>query len=174
MWTLSSFQLLILIRECVEACGSLVPMCLRSSIHKFLGESYPFTGLRLNKSFWNIVGEFWFLLVLWTSCNVLINTSLREHSGGIYLCMNVSGDVFDEVVSHSLMSMLAAFLSKLTSVKMNKTSSWCQRFCVLSDVQSGSKSKLCSSGRDARHWCFGTSTATTERVQERQCGFGQS
>ena len=34
--------------------------------------------------------------------------------------MNVSGDVCDEVVSHSLMSKLAAFLSKLTSVKMNK------------------------------------------------------
>ena len=65
-------------------------------------------------------GEFWFLLVLWTSCNVLINTSLRDHSGGIYLCMNVSGDVFDEVVSRSLMSMPAAFLSKLTSVEMSK------------------------------------------------------
>ena len=34
--------------------------------------------------------------------------------------MNVSGDVCDEVVSRSLMSMPAAFLSKLTSVKMNK------------------------------------------------------
>ena len=31
--------LLILIRECVEACGSLVPMRMRSSIHKFLRES---------------------------------------------------------------------------------------------------------------------------------------
>ena len=38
-------------------------------------------------------GEVWFLLVLCTSCNVLFTTSLRDHSGGIYLCMNVSGDV---------------------------------------------------------------------------------
>ena len=44
-------------------------------------------------------GEVWFLLVLWTSCNVLFTTSLRDHSGGIYLCMNVSGGVCDEVVS---------------------------------------------------------------------------
>ena len=65
-------------------------------------------------------GELWFLLVLWTSCNVLFNTSLRDHSGGIYLCMNVSGDVCGEVVSHSLMPKPAAFLSKLMSVKMNK------------------------------------------------------
>ena len=36
------------------------------------------------------------------------------------VCMNVSGDVCDEVVSHSLMSKPAAFLSKLTSVKMSK------------------------------------------------------
>ena len=34
--------------------------------------------------------------------------------------MNVSGDVCGEVVSRSLMSKPAAFLSKLTSVKMNK------------------------------------------------------
>ena len=88
--------------------------------------------------------------------------------------MNVSGDVCDEVVSHSLMSKSATFLSELTSVKTNKTSLWCQRLCVLSDVQSGIKSKLCSSGRDAGHRCFGSSKVTSERVQERQCGFGQS
>ena len=69
-------------------------------------------------------GEVWFLLVLWTSCNVLLTTSLRDHSGEIYLCMNVSGDVCDEVVSHSSMSKPAAFLAELTSVQ---TSSWCQR-----------------------------------------------
>ena len=119
-------------------------------------------------------GEFWFLLVLWTSCNVLFTTFLSNHYGGVYQFMKVSGDVCDEVVSHSLMSKSAAFLSKLTSVKMNKTSLWCQRLCVLSDVQSGSKSKLCSSGRDAGHRCFGSNKATSERVQERQCGFGQS
>ena len=51
---------------------------------------------------------------------MLFNTCLGDHSGGINLCMNVSGDVCDEVVSRSLMSKLAAFLSKLTSVKMNK------------------------------------------------------
>ena len=72
----------------------------------------------------------------------------RDHFGGIYLCMNVSGDVCDEVVSHSSISKPAAFLSKLTSVQ---TSSWCQRLCVLSDVQLESKSKLCFSGRDAGH-----------------------
>ena len=66
------------------------------------------------------MGSFGFSLVLWTSCNVLFNTSLRDHSGGIYLCMNVSRDMCDEVVYHSLMSKPAAFLSKLTSVKMNK------------------------------------------------------
>ena len=117
--------------------------------------------------------EFWFLLVLWTSCNVLFYTSLRDHSGGIYLGMNVSGDVCDEVVSHSLMSKSAAFLSKLTSVKMFR-SSWCQRLRVISGVQSESKSKLCSSGRDAGHWCFGSGKAVSERGQERLCGIGQS
>ena len=30
-------------------------------------------------------GEFRFLLVLWTSCNVLFNTSLWDYSGGIYV-----------------------------------------------------------------------------------------
>ena len=45
-----------------------------------------------------------------------VNTSFRDHSGGSYLCMNVSGGVCDEVVSHSLMSMPAAFLSKLAIV----------------------------------------------------------
>ena len=39
VWMLSSSWLLILIRECVEACGSLVPMFTRSSIPKFLRES---------------------------------------------------------------------------------------------------------------------------------------
>ena len=86
-------------------------------------------------------GEVWFLLVLWTSCNVLFSTSLRDHSGGIYLCMNVSGGVFDEVLSRSSLSKPAAFLAELTSVQ---TSSWCQRLCVLSGMQS-------SSGRDAGH-----------------------
>ena len=52
--------------------------------------------------------SFWFLLVLWTSCNELFNTFL------------VSGDVCDEVVFHSSMFKPAAFLSKLTSVKMCK------------------------------------------------------
>ena len=78
-------------------------------------------------------GEVWFLLVLWTFCNVLFTTSLRNHSGGIYLCMNVSGDVCDEVVSRSSMSKPAAFLAELTSVQ---TSSWCQHLCVLSGIQS--------------------------------------
>ena len=64
--------------------------------------------------------EFGFLLVSWISCNKLFNTSLRDHSVGIYLGMNMSGDVCDEVGSHSLMSKSAAFLSKLTSVKMNR------------------------------------------------------
>ena len=119
-------------------------------------------------------GEFGFLLVLWTSCDVLFNTSLRDPSGGIYLCMNVSGDMCDEVVSCSLMSKLAAFLSQLTSVKMNKHLCGLNPFCVLSHVQSGSKSKVCSSGRDAGHWCFESSKASSERVQERLRGFGQS
>ena len=75
---------------------------------------------------------------------MLFATSLRDHSGGIYLrvnvsgdvcdeVMNVSGDVCDEVVSHSSMSKLAAFLAELTSVQ---TSSWCQHLCVLSGMQS--------------------------------------
>ena len=46
--------------------------------------------------------------MLWTSCNELFNTFL------------VSGDVCDEVVLHSSMFKPAAFLSKLTSVKMCK------------------------------------------------------
>ena len=77
-------------------------------------------------------GEVWFLLVLCTSCNVLFTTSLRDRSGGIYLCMNVSGDVCDEVVSRSSMYKPAAFLAELTSVQ---TYSWC-RLCVLSGMQS--------------------------------------
>ena len=52
--------------------------------------------------------------------DILLYTSMRDLSGGIYLCMNVSGDVCGEVVSRSLMSKPTAFLSKLTSVKMNK------------------------------------------------------
>ena len=64
--------------------------------------------LKLNKFFWNLVESFWFLLVLWTSCNELFNTFL------------VSGDVCDDVVFHSSMFKPAAFLSKLTSVKMCK------------------------------------------------------
>ena len=51
---------------------------------------------------------FWFLLVLWTSCNELFNTFL------------VSVDVYDEGVLLSSMFKPAAFLSKLTSVKMCK------------------------------------------------------
>ena len=39
VWMLSGSWLLILIRECVEACGSLVPMWTRSSIPKFLREN---------------------------------------------------------------------------------------------------------------------------------------
>ena len=61
-------------------------------------------------------GKFWFLLVLWTSCNVLFHTFLRDHSGGIYLCMNVSGDVCDEVVSRSLMSKPAKMNKHLCGV----------------------------------------------------------
>ena len=61
-------------------------------------------------------GKFWFLLVLWTSCNVLFHTFLRDHSGGIYLCMNVSGDVCDEVVFHSLMSKPAKMNKHLCGV----------------------------------------------------------
>ena len=53
--------------------------------------------------------SFWFLLVLWTSCNELFNTFL------------VSGDVCDEVVFHSSMPKSPAFLSKLTSIKMYKS-----------------------------------------------------
>ena len=52
--------------------------------------------------------SFWFLLVLWTSCNKLFNTFL------------VSGDVCDEVVFHSSM-FKSPFLSKLTSIKMYKS-----------------------------------------------------
>ena len=63
---------------------------------------------KLNKFFWNLVESFGFLLVLWTSCNELFNTFL------------VSGDVCDEVVFHSSMFKPAAFLSKLSSVKMCK------------------------------------------------------
>ena len=51
---------------------------------------------------------FWFLLVMWTSCNELFNIFL------------VSGDVCDEGVLHSSMFKPAAFLSKLTNVKMCK------------------------------------------------------
>ena len=51
---------------------------------------------------------FWFLLVMWTSCNELFNTFL------------VSGDVCDEGDFESSMFKLAAFLSKLMSVKMCK------------------------------------------------------
>ena len=65
--------------------------------------------LKLNKLFWNlVVSFFWFLLVMWTSCNELFNTFL------------VSGDVCDEGVLHSSMFKPVAFLSKLTSVKMCK------------------------------------------------------
>ena len=94
---------------------------------------------KLNKFFWNLVESFWFLLVLWTSCNELFITFL------------VSEDVCDEVVFHSSMFKSPAFLSKLTSIKMDTVSSRFQRLCVLSDVQSESKSKLCSTGRDAGH-----------------------
>ena len=53
--------------------------------------------------------SFWFLLVLWTSCNELFNIFL------------VSGDVCDEGVFHSSMFKPAAFLAKLTSIKMFKS-----------------------------------------------------
>ena len=53
--------------------------------------------------------SFWFLLVMWTSCNELFNTFL------------VSGDVCDEVVFNSSMINSPAFLSKLTSIKMYKS-----------------------------------------------------
>ena len=75
-----------------------------------------------------------------------LKTSLIDHSGGIYLCMNVSGDVCDEVVSRSLMSKPAAFLSKLTSVKMNKHLCDVNAFVFFLTLQSGSKSKMCPSG----------------------------
>ena len=64
---------------------------------------------KLNKFFWNLVESFWFLLVLWTSCNELFNTFL------------VSGDVCDAVVFHSWMFKTPAFLSNLTSIKMFKS-----------------------------------------------------
>ena len=64
---------------------------------------------KLCKFFWNLVESFWFLLVLWTSCNELFNTFL------------VSGDVCDEVVFHSSMFKSPAFLSKLTSIRMYKS-----------------------------------------------------
>ena len=64
---------------------------------------------KLNKFFQNLVESFWFLLVLWTSCNELFNTFL------------VSGDVCDEVVFHSSMFKSPAFLSKLTSITMYKS-----------------------------------------------------
>ena len=53
---------------------------------------------KLNKFFWNLVERFWFLLVLWTSCNELFITFL------------VSGDVCDEVVFHGSMFKSPAFL----------------------------------------------------------------
>ena len=53
--------------------------------------------------------SFWFLPVLWTSCNELFYTFV------------VSGDVCDEVVFHSSMFKSPAFLSKLTSIKMYKS-----------------------------------------------------
>ena len=56
-------------------------------------------------------GGFGFLFVCCIYWNVLC---------GIYLGMNVSGEVCGEVVSRSLMSKSAAFLSKLTNVKMYK------------------------------------------------------
>ena len=64
---------------------------------------------KLNKFFWNLVESFWFLLVMWTSCKELFNTFL------------VSGDVCVEVVFRSSMFKTAAFLSKLTSIKMYKS-----------------------------------------------------
>ena len=64
---------------------------------------------KLNKFFGNLVESFWFLLVLWTSCNELFNTFL------------VSGDVCDEVVFRNSMFKSPAFLSKLTSIKMYKS-----------------------------------------------------
>ena len=56
----------------------------------------------------------------------------------------------------------AAFLSKLTNVKMCKHLFVVTiAFGVLSDVQLESKSKLCFSGRGAGHRRFGSSKTTT-------------
>ena len=49
--------------------------------------------LRLNKFFWNIVESLGFCSCCGHPAMYLFNTSLRDHSGGVYLCMNVSGDV---------------------------------------------------------------------------------
>ena len=98
------------------------------------------------------------MLVSWISCNVLFQHFLRDHSGGIFLGMNVSGDVCDEVVSHILMSKSAQDV---------QTSSWWQRLCVLSGVQSESKFKLCSSGRDAGHRCFSSGNADCVELVSR-------
>ena len=70
---------------------------------------------------------FWFLLVSWTSCIALFNTSLRANSEP------------------------AAFHSKLMSVKMYKH---LRGVSVFVSILTYSKSKLCSSGRAVGQKCF--------------------
>ena len=102
------------------------------------------------------------MLLSWISCNVLFNTSLRDHSGGIYLGINVSGDVCDEVVSHSLMSESAAFLSKLASVKMFKNLRGVNAFVFFLACSLKANPSCVPLVRDAGHWCFGSSKAVSE------------
>ena len=68
-----------------------------------------------------------------------------------------------------------------------QTSLWCQRLCVVSDMHSESKRKLCSSGRDAGYWCFGSRKCISENPrttmwiwsiaatrQTTECGVGHN
>ena len=80
--------------------------------------------------------------------------------------MNVSGDVCDEVVSRNLMSKSAAFLSKLTSVKMNKHLCGVNAFVFFLTCSLEANPSCVP---HAGHWCFGSSKATSERVQGRIC-----
>ena len=106
---------------------------------------------KLNKFFWNLVESFWFLLVFWTSCNELFNTFL------------VSGDVCDEVC-----------VSQFTSIKMFKS------FCgvnasVFFPTWSLKANPSCvPQGEMLDIDDLDPVEATTEKVQERRCGFGQS
>ena len=85
-----------------------------------------------NKLFCNIVEKFG-LCSFVDILQFTVYIFLGNDSGGIYLCMKVSGDVCDAVVSHGWMSEPAAFLAELTSAQ---TSSWCQSICVFSGMQS--------------------------------------